>query len=237
LAELAPTATFPGIAGRALFTEPLVLLFDAARARPKPSWKTLWSALDERSIAISAPPDSVGIAFTMVAGRLFSGGDEARAATDGVTAIDELSRGMVTWNPAPDVYHFIADGAAKLGVGWNMPAQVFSDRMGGRLGVAFPSEGTISRVTTVNLVKGSRQPDAARLLIAHMLGIEAQKTMVERMYLGPVNARARYNEAALSRTANTPERAATAIPVDWVAVETMREAIIRRWREVIPDSG
>jgi putative spermidine/putrescine transport system substrate-binding protein len=237
LAELAPTATFPGVAGRAVFSEPLVMVFDAARTRPPPSWKTLWGSLDERAIAVPAPPDPVGIAFTIIAGRLFGGGDERRAVTDGITAIDELSRGMVTWNPLPDIYHFIGDGAAKLGVGWNMPAQVFSDRLSGRLGVAFPEEGTISRVTTVNLVKGSRQPEAARQLIAWLLGIEAQKTMVEQMFLGPVNARAMYNSAALSRTANTPERAARAMPVDWVAVDAMRDSILRRWREMIPDAG
>jgi putative spermidine/putrescine transport system substrate-binding protein len=237
LGELAPAATFPGVAGRALFTEPLVLLFDAARTRPPPSWKSLWGGLTERTIAIPAPPNPVGIAFAIVAGQLFGGGDVGRAAAAGITAINELSRGMVTWNPNPDVYHFIGDGAAKLGVGWNMPAQVVSDRLSGRLGVAFPEEGTISRVTTVNLVKGSRQPEAARLFIAWLLGIEAQKIMVERMFLGPVNARALYNEAALSRTANTPARAARAMPVDWVAVDAIREGIIRRWREVIPDAG
>jgi putative spermidine/putrescine transport system substrate-binding protein len=235
LAELAPTATFPGVSGRALYTEPLVLLFDAARVRPPVSWKLLWSGLDERSIALPAPPESEGVAFTIVAGRLFGGGIEARAAADGVTSIKELARGVVTWDPRPDVYHFIGDGNAKLGVGWNMPAQVYSDRMGGRLGVAFPVEGTISRVITVNLVKGARQPDAARAFIAFMLGADAQKTMVERMFLGPVNAHGRYAEGALSRTANTPERAARAMPVDWVSVDKIREGIIRRWREVVPD--
>ena len=142
----------------------------------------------------------------------------------------------MSWNPNPDVYHFIGDGAAKLGVGWNMPAQVVSDRLSGRLGVAFPEEGTISRVTTVNLVKGSRQPDAARLFIAWLLGIEAQKTMVEQMFLGPVNARALYNAAALSRTANTPERVARAMPVDWVAIDEIRESITRLWAQMMPDA-
>jgi putative spermidine/putrescine transport system substrate-binding protein len=234
LADLTPAATFAGIFGRALFTEPLVLLFDTARVRPPASWKILWSLLDERSVAIPAPPDPVGVAFTVVAGRLFGGGNELRSAADGITAIDELARGVATWDPSPEVYHFIGEGNAKLGVGWNMPAQVYSDRMGGRLGVAFPVEGTISRVVTVNLVKGGPRPDAARAFIAYLLGAEAQKIMVERMFLGPVNARARYSEGALSRTANTPDRAARAMPVDWVSVDAIREDIIRRWRVINP---
>jgi putative spermidine/putrescine transport system substrate-binding protein len=237
LADLAPAATFPGVAGRALYTEPLVMLFDAARVRPPASWKILWGGLDERSIAMPAPPDSVGIAFTIVAGRLFGGGNEKQVAENGVTAINELARGVVTWDPAPDIYHFVGDGNAKLGVGWNMPAQVYSDVMGGRLGVAFPAEGTISRVTTIGLVKGAPQPDAARAFIAYLLGADAQKIMVERMFLGPVNARARYIEGALQRTANTPERAARAMPIDWLSVNTMREDIIRRWRAIVPGAG
>jgi putative spermidine/putrescine transport system substrate-binding protein len=237
LAELAPAATFPGIAGPAVFTEPLVMLFDAARIRPATNWKALWSGTELRSIAIPAPPDPVGVAFTVVAGRLFGGGNEPRMVQDGVTAINELARLVATWDPRPEVYHFVGEGNAKMGVGWNMPAQLWSDRLNGRLGVVFPEEGTISRVTTVNLVKGSRQPEAARQFIAWLLGAEAQRAMVERMFLGPVNARARYVEGGLLRTASTPERTARAMPVDWVAVNAIREDIIRRWREVIPGAG
>jgi putative spermidine/putrescine transport system substrate-binding protein len=235
--DLTRTAMFPSIAGPAVFTEPLVMLFDAARTPPPPSWKSLWGGLEPQSIAIPAPPDPVGIGFTLVAGRLFSGGNEKRAAEDGIDAIGELADKVASWSPRPDVYHLVGDGTVKFGVGWNMPAQVFSDRMGGRLGVTFPPEGTISRVTTVNLVKGSRQPDAARQFIAHILSAEAQKAMVERMFLGPVNTRARYPEGALSRTANTPDRVRTAMPVDWLSVNAIRDDIIRGWREVIPASG
>jgi putative spermidine/putrescine transport system substrate-binding protein len=237
LAELAPGAVFPGLAGPALFTEPLVMLFDAARVRPEPNWKALWSATEKRSIAIAAPPNAAGIAFSVIAARLFGGGNELRALQDGVTAIGELARQIAAWDPSPDVYRYLGAGDAKLGVGWNMPAQIWSDRLDGRLGVVFPAEGTLSRVTTVNLVKGSRQPEAARHFIAWLLGAEAQRTMVETMFLGPVNAHTKYNAGALQRTANTPERAARAMPVDWVAVGALRDAIMRRWHDVIPDAG
>jgi putative spermidine/putrescine transport system substrate-binding protein len=237
LAELAPGTVFPGVAGPALFSEPLVMLFDAARARPDGNWKALWSTTEKRSIAIAAPPDAAGIAFAVVAGRLFGGGNAMLALQDGITAIGELARQVVTWDPSPDVYRYIGEGNAKLGVGWNMPAQIWSDRLGGRLGVVFPAEGTLSRVITVNLVKRSRQPEAARQFISWLLGAEAQRTMVETMFLGPANAHTKYMEGALQRTANTPERAAHAMPVDWVTVGAMREAIVRRWHEVVPDAG
>jgi putative spermidine/putrescine transport system substrate-binding protein len=237
LAELAPAAVFPGAAGPGVFTEPLVMVFDAGRTRPATNWKALWAGQDERSVAIAAPPDSAGVAFTLVAGQLFAGGAGPRAIQAGVTAISELTRLIASWDPRPEVYHFVGEGDAKMGVGWNMAAQTWSDRLNGRLGVVFPDEGTLSRVTTVNLVKGARQPDAARQFVTYLLGVEAQRTMVERMFLGPVNARARYNEIALSRTASTPDRAAHAMPVDWVAVNAIRDDIMQRWREVIPDAG
>ena len=237
LGELAPEMVFPGVAGPALFTEPLVLLFDAAHARPPANWKALWNTTANRSIAIAAPPDAAGIAFTVAAARLFGGGNESHALQDGITAIGELAGKAVTWDPSPDVYRYVGEGNAQPGVGWNMPAQIWSDRLGGRLGVAFPAEGTLSRVTTVNLVKGSRQPEAARQFIAWLLGAEAQRTMVETMFLGPVNSHTKYLQGALSRTANTPERVAHAMPVDWVTVGSMREAIVRRWHDAVPDAG
>jgi putative spermidine/putrescine transport system substrate-binding protein len=237
MAELAPGTVFSGVAGPALFTEPLVMLFDAAHARPGTSWKALWSTTEQRSIAISAPPNAAGIAFAVVAARLFGGGNEMHALQDGITAIGELARQVVTWDPSPDVYRYLGEGNAKLGVGWNMRAQIWSDRLSGRLGVVFPADGTVSRVTTVNLVKGSRQPEAARQFITWLLAAEAQRIMVETMFLGPVNAHTKYMAGALQRTANTPERVAHAMPVDWVTIAAIREAIVQRWREVISDAG
>lgn len=238
LAELAPVALVPGLAGPVLFTEPLVLLYDAARSKPPVFWKSLWGWVDERSLAIPAPPDPVGIAFTIATARLFgAGGESKQTLVAAVNAIADLGRRTVSWDPRPDVYHVIGEGSARMGVGWNMPAQVFSDRMGGRLGVVFPDEGTLSRVVTVNLVKGAPRPDEAKRFIAWLLSIEAQKTMVERMYLGPVNARGRYADAALRRTANTPARAARTMNVDWDAVNAAQDAILRYWRDTVLTNG
>lgn len=237
LNDLSPSAIFPGIAGPAAFTEPLVLLYDAAQTQAPSAWRSLWTGAEDRSIGIPAPPDPIGLAFAVIAGRLFGGGGEADRLINGINAIAGLSRRVQTWDPRPDVYHLVADGNARYGIGWNMPAQVFSDRYDGRLGVAFPEEGTISRVTTVNLVKGSRLAGPARQFISWLLGPEAQRSLVEKMHLGPVNAKARFTRASLDRTANTPARTASAIPVDWAVLDSVRDDLTRRWREVVPGNG
>lgn len=238
LTELAPGALVPGLAGPALFTEPLVLLHDAARQKPPLLWKSLWGWMDERSLAIPAPPDPAGIAFTIVTARLFgNGGEDRKTIAAAVNAIADLGRRTVSWDPRPEVYHAVGEGSARLGVGWNMPAQIISDRLGGRLGIVFPEEGTLSRIATVNLVKGCPRPEGAKRFIAWLLSVEAQKAMVERMFLGPVNARGRYADSALRRTANTPVRAARAMRIDWDAVYAAQEDILRLWRETVLING
>ena len=233
LSELSPGAIFPGVAGPAVFTEPLAVLYDPATIRPPPvSWMALWNDTGQK-LAIPAPPDPIGLGFTAIAAKLFAGGGDVRSLIGGVTAIAGLSDRTVSWDPRPDVYRFIGEGRASLGVGWNMPAQWLAARSGGRLGVAIPDDAVLSRTTTICLVKGNRQPEAARQFLAHTLGVEAQKTMVETMFLGPVNARARYADAAIARTANTPARLAHAIPVDWTVMNMLRDDIEARWRDTV----
>jgi putative spermidine/putrescine transport system substrate-binding protein len=237
LNELAAPARFPGIAGVALFSEPLVMLHDTARTQAPPTWRSLWMKRNDHAIAIPAPPDPIGIGFTLIAAHLFGGSGALHAWQDGLNAIGDLAPRVQTWQLRPDVYHVVTSGDALYGVGWNMPAQIFADRFEGRLGVSYPADGTISRVTTVNLVKGAPRAEAARAFIAWLLGMEAQRAMVEQMHLGPFNAKAKYPRAALERTANTPDRTAKAIPVDWPFVEAGREEIIRHWRLTIPSTG
>ncbi len=237
LADLAPGGLPAGFAGPVLYTEPLMFLYDAARPAPPPIWKLLWARSQNNDVAVPAIPDSIGVALTLIAGKMFGGGDLSRIVENGIVAMSELSERIASWDPRPDVYRFVADGGARYGAGWNMTAQRYADRLARPLGVAFPAEGTVARAVTVNLVKGARQPDAARRLIAHLLGPAAQRSMMETMYLGPVNTKTKYPEAALQRTAHAPQRAAAIMPVDWPAVARLRESMLAQWREALPNAG
>jgi putative spermidine/putrescine transport system substrate-binding protein len=85
-------------------------------------------------------------------------------------------------------------------------------------------------VTTINLVKGSPRADAARALIAWLLGSEAQRLLTEAMFFAPVNARADIATASLARVGATPAMAARRMEMDWVTVTSIRDQITAEWR-------
>jgi putative spermidine/putrescine transport system substrate-binding protein len=234
LAELTPKAFIPGVAGPAVLYDNLVLLYSPDRVKPAPtSWKALWDKAYDRQIAITAAPDIIGLAFTLVANKVFGGGDYRTSLDSGLTAISELAPRVLTWDPKPDAYSFIIDGNASLAVGWNARGQTYASQSNGRLGVAIPEEGSLFQINTINLVKNAPAGEAARTFLAYTLSAPAQKAFTERMYYGPVNTHAAIDPAALARTAATPERMAKMLDVDWMAVAGMREAVTQEWRRRI----
>ncbi len=234
LSELTPKAFTPGVAGPAVMFDNFSMLYAPPRVKPAPtSWKALWDPAYDGKIAITAPPDIVGISFTIIANKVFGGGDYRTSVEEGIKAIATMAPRVLTWDPKPDAYTFVIEGSADLAVGWNARGQTYARQSNGRLGVAIPDEGSLFQVNTINLVKGSRDPDAARALIAWTLGAEAQKAFTERMFYGPVNTTAKVAPEALARTAATPERLERMIDVDWLAISPIRDAITTQWRRRI----
>lgn len=234
LAELTPKAFIPGVAGPAVLFDNFVLLYSPPQVKPAPtSWKVLWDQAYDGKIAVASAPDIVGIAFTLIANTVFGGGDYHQSVEAGITAITQMAPRVLTWDPKPDAYTFLIEGTAALGVGWNARGQTYAQQSGGKLGVSIPDEGSLFQVNTINLVKGSRDPEAAKAFLSYTLGTEAQKAFTERMFYGPVNTHAQISPAALARTAATPERMAKMMDVDWVAVSKLRDAITDQWRRRI----
>ena len=234
LAELTPKAFIDGVAGPAVLYDNLVLLYGPNQVKTEPtSWKVLWDGAFTREIAITAAPDIIGLAFTLVANRVFGGGDYRQSLDAGITAISEMAPRVLTWDPKPDAYTFIIEGSAALGVGWNARGQTYALQSNGRLVAAIPDEGSLFQVNTINLVKGSQQSDEALKFLAYTLSAEAQKAFTERMFYGPVNTHAEIDPKALARTASTPARLAKMMEVDWLVVAKMREAVTDQWRRRI----
>ena len=234
LAELGARAITPGVNGAAVTYDSLALLYAPDKVTPVPtSWKVLWDPAYKGQIAILGAPDLVGIAFTLVADRLFGGTDYRASLDKGITAISDLSPSVLTWDPRPDPYSFITGGSAVLGVGWNARGQLYAQQSGGKLAVAQPDEGSVFQVNAITLVRGGPQADAARAFIAYALGAEAQKAFTEKMFYAPTNPQAQVAPDALARTVAAPARMQRMLDVDWLEVAKVRDKLNEQWRRRI----
>jgi putative spermidine/putrescine transport system substrate-binding protein len=229
--DLIPQAILPAVAGPALMLDSLVLGYSPSQVAIAPrTWRNLWDIAYGRRIALQTPPDPLGLAMTSVAATLYGGGDLLRSLDVGMTALSQLAPRVVLWDPVPDIYTAIALGDAGIGPGWNARAQNQAAQTPGRFAANIPEEGSPVMVTTVNLVKGSLQADAARTLIAWLLGSDAQRLLTEAMFFAPVNARMDIPAASLARVGATPAMAARRMEMDWVTVTSIRDQITAEWR-------
>jgi putative spermidine/putrescine transport system substrate-binding protein len=231
LKDLIPQAAVPGVAGPALVLDSLAMGYNPAQVAQAPwSWRNLWDPAYGRRIALQTPPDTAALALTVVAGALFGGSDLQRSLSVGINALTQLAPRVVSWDPLPDIYTAIAVGDAGIGPGWNARAQHQAALTPSRFAANIPDEGSPVRIITVNLVKGSPQPEAARILLAWLLGPQAQRLLTETMFFAPMNARADIAPASLARVGATPAMAARRMAMDWVAVDGIRDQITAEWR-------
>jgi putative spermidine/putrescine transport system substrate-binding protein len=231
LKNLVPQAILPAVAGPAVMMDSLALGYDPSEMATAPrSWRNLWDVAYARRIALQTPPDPLGLAITSVAASLYGGNDLLRSLEVGMTALSQLAPRVVLWDPVPDIYTAIAVGDAGVGPGWNARAQNQAALTPERFAATIPEEGSPVMVTTINLVKGSPRADAARTLIAWLLGSEAQRLLTEAMFFAPVNARADIATASLARVGATPAMAARRMEMDWVTVTSIRDQITAEWR-------
>jgi putative spermidine/putrescine transport system substrate-binding protein len=232
--DLVPRAFTKGVAGAAGTFDNYVMLYSPQKVQPAPtSWKVFWDPKYKDQIAITAPPDIVGISFTLMANKAWGGKDYRESVETGIAKIAELAPNVLSWSPAPDPYTFVIQGQAALAVGWNARGQLYSAQSGGRLAVSIPDEGSLFQINQMCLVKGARNTGPARTFINYALGAEAQKAFTERMFYAPVNAKAQIAPAALARTAATPERLANMLDVDWLEIAKLRGKIAEEWRRRI----
>lgn len=230
LAELSPRAFTPGVAAPAVTFDNLVMLYSPQKVTPPPtSWQAFWDPKYKDLIAIPGVPDIVGLGFLMMANKTF-GGEDYKSLEKGFEAVARMAPNVLTWEPRPDPYSMIINGTAALGVGWNARGQLYSAQSDGRMAAVLPAEGSLFQINVLGLVKGSKQPEAARAFMNHALGAEAQAAFTERMFYAPTNMKAKVSEAALAKTAASPARMAQMLPVDWLEVAKFRESVTQQWR-------
>lgn len=234
LNDLSPRAFTNGVNGAAVTFDNLVLLYSPLRVKPAPhSWKVMWDSKYKDQIAFAGAPDIVGLGFTLIANKIFGGGDYRKSVEKGIEAVAKMAPNVLSWDPKPDAYTFITNGTASLGVGWNARGQLYSSQSDGKLAAILPDEGSIFQINQIGLIAGSKNMAAAKTFISYALGPVAQAAFTDQMYYAPVNTKAEVSAKAMALTAASPARQAKMLDIDWLEVAKIRNAVNEQWRRRI----
>lgn len=148
------------------------------------SWEELWNEDHAGKVNLMAPPSLLGLAVTAAASTL-EGEDYTESIDAGVAKLKELAPNVQTFAPNPDEWQSIITGQTVIGVGQNARGQYYVDESDGKLGIAFPEEGTFYQLNTINLVKDAPNEPAAQAFIDYALSPEAQLAFAEALYYAP----------------------------------------------------
>lgn len=231
--DLIPGARIPKAAGVGLMLDSLALMYNTNQLDVEPAgWRDFWDPDIVKRIAIVTPPDPLALALSAMAGRLYGPNiDFLRGLEVGITALSHLLPRIALWDPYPDIYTALAYGDAAAGAVWNASARYQMAQTPGHLAAIVPDDGTLCRITTVNLVKHGPSPDGARVLINWLLGPEGQKLLAETMYFAPVNPKADIAPEALAKAGAGTDTVARRFDVDWYVLDSIREQMPAVWRK------
>ncbi|BAF87800.1 ABC opine/polyamine transporter periplasmic binding protein [Azorhizobium caulinodans ORS 571] len=234
--DLYPNARIPDVAGVAVTFDNLVMLYNTDQVKEPPkSWMAMADKGYAGKVVIPGMPDIQGLSLVIILNKANGGTDYLKDVSKGIAAMVEIAPNVQTWEPKPEVYAPIVTGQAAVGAGWNARAQVNSQTSGGKLKATIPQEGTVFQINTINLVANGPGGDAAKTFVNYALSPEAQKAFTESMFYAPTNAKADISPEALDRTA--VKFMDKVIPVDWIALAKVRDAIGEQWRRrVLPAS-
>jgi putative spermidine/putrescine transport system substrate-binding protein len=171
--------------GPVLQEDAVGLLYDTTKVKTKPtSWNVLWDTQYKQKVSIVAPPSALGIDLTMITAKM-QGEDFTKSIDKAVTRLKQLAPNVQTWAPLPDEYQSVITGQTELGMGQNARGQYYSDQSGGKLGIAFPKEGTMYQINTINLLKNAPNAAAAKTFMNYALSAEAQTAFAKALFYAP----------------------------------------------------
>lgn len=229
VADVNPQGRLEGAAGVGFTLDNVVLLYNKKQfATPPASWTALWDPALRKKVTLSAPPEILGLALTIVAERMEGGSDFKASTSKGIAKLGELAPNVLTFDPKPDAYAPITSNQAVLGIGWNARAQYFADQPDSTLGATLPKEGSIFQINTLNLVRSRPSGDAAKAFLDYALSPEAQVAFAKEIAYLPANTKAILPEDVAKRTAaGASDRMIPYNPLDLAAV---RDRIVQEWR-------
>jgi putative spermidine/putrescine transport system substrate-binding protein len=232
VADLNPQARLEGAAGIGFTLDNVVMLYSKKQFATAPtSWSAMWDPALRNKVTVSAPPEILGLALSIVVDKMEGGTDFKASTAKGLAKLAELAPNVLTFDPKPDAYASILSNQASLGVGWNARAQYFADQPDSNLGVVLPKEGSIFQINTLNLVKNRPSGEAATKFLDYALSPEAQIAFAKEVAYAPTNMKAVVPEEIAKRTAaGAPERMIAVNALDLAAV---RDRIVQEWRRSV----
>lgn len=220
--------------GPAVNIDAVALLYDTAAIGQVPtSWRVLWEPQHKGKVSVVAPPSLLGLSLTAITATM-EGEDYTQSIDKATASLKQLAPSISSFAPNPDEYQSIITGQTVLGLGQNGRGQFYRDQSGGKLGVAFPAEGTVYQTNTINLVQNAPHPQAARTFINYALSAEAQQAFAAKLFYAPTVNNAVLPADVASRVVPT-DGSLKIIPLDVAFLAKNRDAWTDVWkREVIP---
>lgn len=189
--------------GPVIMADAVALLYDKQVFKEPPtSWTVLWDPAYKQKVAVMAPPSTLGLNFEAIVATM-EGEDFTKSTTKAVAKLKELAPNVQSWMPTPDEYQAVITNQVALSIGQNARGQYYADRSNGRLGVTFPTEGTVYQINTINLLNKAPNPAAAKTFINYALTPEAQSAFAGELFYAPSVDNVQLPEAVKSRVVPT----------------------------------
>jgi putative spermidine/putrescine transport system substrate-binding protein len=235
LADVYDEARMPSDGGPGITFDNLVLVYNPNVMKPAPSGiKDLINPANRGKLVFSPAPNVIGIALQLVVNK-YLGTDYKGSSDPAVETLKKIAPQVQTWQPTPDEYTMVINGAAGMAVAWNARAQLYIDKSPNKIKSIVMADGGILDMDTINLVSGAKNREAALAFINYALSPEPQARLAEIMYYGPTNKKAKLPPALQARTSSAPETLSKMLPVDWDAVANIQDQWSDRWRrEIVP---
>jgi putative spermidine/putrescine transport system substrate-binding protein len=232
LANLRPQARFPDVNGVGVTFDNFAIIYngDLVKTPPK-ALKDLASPELKGKVSFTGMPDIIGLSAIMVLDKVEGGPGLAGRFEKGIEAMAKIAPNILTWEPQPEIYPVVISGQAQAGLGWNARSQLNAKLSDGKLKVVIPSEGTVFQINTINLVANAPASDAAKRFIDYALSAETQKRFTEDMFYAPTNSKVEVGPETREKTALS--QMDKVVPVDWLAVAKIRDAMMDQWRRRI----
>ncbi len=152
LADIYDQAKMANDGGPGITFDNLVLIYNPEIMKPAPTGlKDLLNPANKGKLVFSPAPNVIGIALQLVIDH--SLGVDYRGSSDpAIEVLKKIAPQVQTWQPTPDGYTMVINGAAGMAIGWNARAQFYSDKSNGKLKSIVMAEGGVLDMDTINLV-------------------------------------------------------------------------------------